>query len=455
MYCHFLVPLTNGSLLTHSERKGTLDKLSLFSGGFANLVILYLVLSHPPVILVDMNKTTVNRQATNKASLLAPTLPVSVATVEQLQERVQSTIRVENQAAGVRAEAVAELRRREGTELTETVLREDGLRSRRRARSEVEAAVELSGLPETSEGLSNGEISYENARIIAGASQRGEIDETELGDAARTQSPDKFAATVRKHEQQRSKDDGMGRLEHQRSQRFAKIKTDPDDGMVVLYGRFDPITGARIETVLSRKMDELWREEGPRNRCTPGQRMADALELLLTRPDGDESGRSRGTRLLLIADYDVITKELGNGRLADGTPLPAQEIRRLACDADVLPAIFRGASQPLDLGRSRRIASPAQRVALIARDRKCVGCGASAAWCQAHHIIPWQPGGPTDLDNMCLLCSRCHHQVHDNGWRVRRTPTGQYSLRPPPTHYGRPPRRRNPYRRRHTTQQRK
>ena len=401
-----------------------------------------------------MNRTTVNGQVVNEARLLAPTLAVGDATVEQLQARVQSTIRAENQAAGIRSEALAELRGREGTELTETVLREDGLRSRRRARSEVETAVELSGLPETSDGLRKGEISYENARIIAKAFQRGEIDETELGDAARTQSPDKFAGTVRKHEQQRSEDDGMARLEFQRSRRFAKIKTDVDDGMTVLYGRFDPITGSRIETVLSRKMDELWRQEDPRNRATPGQRMADALEILLTRP-GDDGDRSQRTRLLLIAEYDAVTKALRKARLADGTPIPAQKVRDLACDAEVLPALFRGASQPLDLGRARRIASSSQRIALVARDRKCVGCGASANWCQAHHIIPWQPGGPTDLDNLVLLCSRCHHKVHDNGWRVRRTPTGQYSLRPPPTQYGRPPRPRHPYRRGYRAKQRK
>ena len=169
-----------------------------------------------------------NPQVTNEARLLMPNLPVPDATVEQLEDRVQSTLLVENQAAAVRAEAVAELRRREGTELTEKVLREGGRLSRRRARSEVETAAGLSNLPKTSEGLRNGEIPYDNARIIAGASKRGEIDETELGDAARTQSPDKFAGTVRRHEQRRSEDDGMGRLEHQRSRRFAKIKTDVD-----------------------------------------------------------------------------------------------------------------------------------------------------------------------------------------------------------------------------------
>ena len=69
-----------------------------------------------------MIKTTVNRQVTNEARVLAPNLSVSDATVEQLQERVQSTIRGENQLAGIRAQVLAELRRREGTELVETVL---------------------------------------------------------------------------------------------------------------------------------------------------------------------------------------------------------------------------------------------------------------------------------------------------------------------------------------------
>ena len=403
-----------------------------------------------------MNRTTtVNRQVTNEARLQSPTLPVGDATLEELQDRLQSTIRVENQLASVRAETLAEMTRREGAELTENTLRESGLRSRRRARSEVETAMELEGLPETSEGLRDGKISYENARILAKASQRGEIDETELSEIAKTQSPDKFAGTVRRHEQQRSEDDGMSRLEYQRSRRFVKIKTDLTDGMTVLFGRFDPLTGALIESALSHKMDELWREEDPRHRATAGQRMADALSQLLTEETKDTEGRSRGARLLLIADYDVITRQLCNGRLSDGTPIPAQKIRDLACEAEILPAVFRGVSQPLDLGRSRRIASPAQRIALVARDRACVGCGASASWCQAHHVIPWAVGGNTDLDDMCLLCSRCHHNVHDDGWKVHRTPTGKYSLRPPPTQWGGPPRPQNPNRRRYTTKQRK
>ena len=385
--------------------------------------------------MVHMERTANGRPVINEMGSVLPNLAVGDATLEQLQDRLQSTIRVENQAAAVRAETLAELTRRKGIHITEINLREKGLRPSRKARSEVETAVELEELPKTSEGLRDGEIPYENARILAKASQEGEIDETELVGKARTQSPDKFAATVRKYQQQRSEDDGMSRLEHQRSQRFAKIKTDRTDGMTVLYGRFDPITGALLETALSQKMNELWREEDPRARCSPGQKMADALAGLVTREDTGEDGKPpRGPRLLLIADYDVVSRELRNGRLGDGTPIPVEKIRDLACQSDILPAIFRGMSQPMDLGRSRRAASPAQRIALVARDKNCVGCGANANWCQAHHIIPWAVQGNTDLNDMCLLCSRCHHKVHDDRWQVRRKPSGQYYLKPPLKH---------------------
>ncbi len=372
-----------------------------------------------------MEETANDRQVVNEIGVVLPSLAVGEATLEQLQARLQSTFRVENKAAAVRAETLAELTRRVGVHLTENSLREKGLRPRGKARSEVETAVQLEELPQTSEGMRDGEIPYENARILARAKKRGEIDETELVDKARTQSPDKFGGTVRKYEQQRSEDDGMGRLEHQRSRRFARIRTDRVDGMTVLYGRFDPITGALLETALSQKMDEIWREEDPRARCTPGQRMADALAHLVTREETDEDGgRVRGPRLLLIADYDVVSRELRNGRLGDGTPIPVEKIRDLACQSDILPAIFKGVSQPLDLGRSRRSASPAQRIALVARDKACIGCGATANWCQSHHIIPWAVQGNTDQDDMCLLCSRCHHKVHDDHWVVRRTPSG-------------------------------
>ena len=98
--------------------------------------------------------------------MVFPTRPVGDATLEQLQERLASTFRVENQAAAVRAETLAELTRREGVHVTENDLREKGLRPRGKARSEVETAVELEELPKTAEGMRNGEIPYDCERMV-------------------------------------------------------------------------------------------------------------------------------------------------------------------------------------------------------------------------------------------------------------------------------------------------
>ena len=158
--------------------------------------------------------------------------------------------------------------------------------------------------------------------------------------------------------------------------------------------------------------------------------MADALADLICEPAGD--GKSAGTDLLVIADFDVIKQQLENPRLADGSPIPIVELHRLALEANLLPSIFDTKAQDMWLGRKQRTASEAQRVALIARDQHCIGCGANPLWCRAHHIIWWSKNGPTDVDNLVLVCDDCHHKIHDHGWQVYKHPeTAKYHLKPP------------------------
>ena len=141
-------------------------------------------------------------------------------------------------------------------------------------------------------------------------------------------------------------------------------------------------------------------------------------------------GKGRGATLFLVANYDTGTQTIRDATLADGTPIPVAVFQDMACQGKIVPAVFDTRGRPLWVGMSKRLATYAQRMALIARDRGCVGCGADPAWCQAHHLIPWEAGGPTDIDNLCLLCSRCYHQVHDDGWQIRQTPAGKHV---PPT----------------------
>ncbi len=110
----------------------------------------------------------------------------------------------------------------------------------------------------------------------------------------------------------------------------------------------------------------------------------------------------------------------GLGRCEQTGPLSPLALGVLSCDAILERATVGPFGQILDYGRARRLATPAQRRALAARDGGCLipGCGALPGWCDAHHLIPWQLGGPTALSNLLLLCPRHHTEVHAGMWVI-------------------------------------
>src|SRR6266511_2368765 len=144
------------------------------------------------------------------------------------------------------------------------------------------------------------------------------------------------------------------------------------------------------------------------------RRMADALVELADRAlrggDLPTQGGEKPT-LVLTLDYAKLAAEVGTGTLDTGEHLPAGTVRRLACDAKIIPAVLGGPSQPLDLGRAQRTVTTALRRALVLRDKGCTfpGCDLPPGWCDAHHLRHWANGGPTDLNNTVLLCPRHHH----------------------------------------------
>ncbi len=102
------------------------------------------------------------------------------------------------------------------------------------------------------------------------------------------------------------------------------------------------------------------------------------------------------------------------GSSATGTVLSPEVLRRVCCEADLIPHVLGSAGEELDLGRVVRLFTRAQRRRLWRRDRGCTypGCGAPAAWTRAHHVVHWADGGATDADNAALLCQRHHTFVH-------------------------------------------
>jgi hypothetical protein len=132
-------------------------------------------------------------------------------------------------------------------------------------------------------------------------------------------------------------------------------------------------------------------------------------------------------------DHDALVEGLGHARI-DGIdqPISATTARRMSADAQLIPAVLGGEGLPLDLGRSARLFSRAQRLALAERDGGCASCGQNIAYVDAHHIRWWErDAGPTDLHNGVMLCSFCHHRIHREGWGIRADRTEVWFIPPP------------------------
>ena len=138
--------------------------------------------------------------------------------------------------------------------------------------------------------------------------------------------------------------------------------------------------------------------------------------------------------VVITMSLDQLKTGLGEAMLDTGTAMSPGQVRRLACNATLIPAVLGANSAILDLGPVQRLYDRYQRIALAVRDRGCIwpGCDRPPSWCEAHHIIPWADGGPTDLANGCLLCPFHHHLVHANtGWQIRTAPDGVPEVIPP------------------------
>lgn len=123
------------------------------------------------------------------------------------------------------------------------------------------------------------------------------------------------------------------------------------------------------------------------------------------------------TTVVVTVTLDALRADLATaGLLGADEPITASAARRLACTAGVIPVVLGGDSEILDLGRTARLHSKAQRKALRIRDKRCraEGCSVPATWCEAHHRRPWLLGGRTNLADGVLLCSFHHHRAHDS-----------------------------------------
>ena len=383
------------------------------------------------------------------------------------------------------------------------------------------------------DALSGGDINTAQAEALCDARVPEEV-RGELVAAAGAEDTDATRRRVRQAEAEHCIETSMERFERQRKARGAGWQRD-HEGMLRLWAKFDPHTGAQIEAMLEPLRRELWADDKQvrSGRRTPAQRDADvlayalagvaatdadaaAVDRLLARADrrprqperdgpsptrrttprkdtakhpaarrgttpdrerpqqpvmsdsarpehvngygcandsepdglgdcrdsapGDDPGADHVARqrdshgdccgpawrlppaqINVLIELDALRGRTDEMGLTDaGTELPTEIVRQLACDAEIIPMILNGPGGPADVGRSSRTVPRRLRRLLVARDRHCrwPGCSAPPSRCDAHHIIHWLNGGPTDLDNLVLLCHVHHQHLHKHGHRI-------------------------------------
>ena len=209
-----------------------------------------------------------------------------------------------------------------------------------------------------------------------------------------------------------------------------RLRLSPNgDRTVELKGRLVGSARVTVAQTLQAVADELFRRFSADRKLdpeldmpTPATLMALALEEVCRRAGAVDLASSQAPRTEAV----VVVEEGADGaelRAPDGALLP-HSVAALLADAFIRPLVTDSAGLPLRYGRSRRLASPAQRTALTVRDGGCTfpGCDMPPGWCEVHHQPGWEANGQTDTDTMALLCRHHHGVTHRAGWRIEPDP---------------------------------
>ena len=252
----------------------------------------------------------------------------------------------------------------------------------------------------------------------------------ELVEASTTMTASQFDQLVKETAKSVVADDGLSTFERQKRETFFKMRTEAD-GCLSVSGKFDPISASILKSKIGRFVEAMFHsgdKEVPVE-VMPwiepnDHRQAQALIALVNGASESASDVPARAEIVIHVDLETLQNGLhagGTCRTALGADLPVETVRRLACEAEILPVVLDGRSVPIDVGRSKRLATVHQRRALEAIHPTCAipDCEVIFDHCNVHHIDYWENGGATDLNNLVPLCSRHHHAAHEGGWKIK------------------------------------
>ena len=360
-------------------------------------------------------------------------------------------------------------------------------------------ARELSEHPQAREAVQQGSITMDHATAVGKAlrqmpahftpAQTAQAEAMLVDLAGRRTPDDVLRAAARVAEQIDPVDANQAEAMRLTREREAAVRNRAlvwwhEAGSVAFKGSLPQVEGEAFTALINAFTNQSRRNaieagDSHADEVTPAQRRADALVSLVrlaqARVPGASPAISRlspspeqpgdtapglaslaltpnlaGDRpvIMVTLDYHKLKADAANAAvLPGGRPLAKGDLRRLACDANVIPAVLGSASEPLDVGRAQRLVTPPIRKALHLRDKHCAfpDCDHTAALCDAHHLRPWWDGGPTSLDNLVLLCPHHHALVEPDPnsqrdqWSVSIASDGHPTFQPPDRYPDRQP----------------
>jgi hypothetical protein len=286
-------------------------------------------------------------------------------------------------------------------------------------------------MPMSVDYLRDGEIGYSHLAVMARTAEAvgKKFDERELLPLALEFTPGKFyykslhyrhSVDAKKYAEEQADD----AINHHLSLSTA------ESGHLLINGVLDPVGGAAVRAAL----EPLARKSGAHDDRKLPQRFADALVEL--------ASGGKQANIQVTATIETLKGLAGSaaGEMEFSLPISSLAVQRMACDCSVTRVLLSQESVVMDVGRTTRIVSAPLKRALKTRDCHCrwPGCERPASKCDGHHLLSWINGGPTDLDNLVLLCRRHHRMVHEGGWQLIKTEDGQIVTIAPTVTFGLP-----------------
>ena len=393
-------------------------------------------------------------------------LVVDVLRTLPLKEAVMRASRYQSQFVALEAELFARNRAGGASDRNNEDLAGRGKTTTRAdAKKRAKRGAAVNNNPELANDLAQGQLGTEQVDAIADASAKTSGDAARdrgLLDDIKRAAPDEAKDIAKAWVDEHNHPDGDGAdKRHDRQRRLREAKKFPTkDGCTAILIKGDDESINEIWSNMNAAAKKLWRKDGGRDvkaskhPRTRAQRLFDAAHQKLTNTadssiatgsgsgSGSAAKTTSGTTLFLWQNLQDFLAGKHNATFANGQLVPQTVLSRYMCGGTIAGIVFDKNGEVLWTGREHRLATPAILRGLMARDKGCVLCLADISECEAHHLIPWNsPGkGETNIDGMVMVCTDCHHFIHDTNQTLYKDQDGRWKLRPatpeetPPQH---------------------